>query len=308
MKRIVTAVGSMFVLLVGLALTATALPLNSGDILISNHTGLNVQRLQADGTVTTLVSIGDTPIGLAFDPSGNLYINSGTGILKVDATTAAVSPFFTGVGQREGLTFDTVTNHLFSVSFGSNHIEEVNLAGGLVRTITIPGTTNLLGISARGGQLVVTDFGTGQVFLGTTTGSSFTPIGTVAGGNTYAPDIDAAGNIFVNNFLAGTVVEFAAGTFAKSNFITGLSAPDNGLSIGDDGSFTISEFGANAVSVWNSDGSLRHRFLGVTSPDELVVFAPIRQGITPGVPAPGTLLLFGAGLAALVARSLRRLR
>ena len=263
--------------LAALSHQALAFPLNAGDVLISNHTGNSVQRLEpSTGTVTTLVSIAGTPIGLAFDTAFNLYINTGDSILKLDKSTDVVTTLFTGVGQREGLTFDPVTNHLFSVSFGGNHIEEVDLSGNLVRTVTIPGTAALLGISARGGQLAVTDFGTGKVFLGTTTGSTFNLIGTLSPGNTYAPDIDAAGNIYVNVFDQGKTVKFTSGTFILSDFITGLSEPDNGLSIGDDGSFTISEFGANAVSIWNSDGTLRSRFPEVQSPDELVVFAPSR--------------------------------
>src|SRR5262249_3957510 len=111
-------------------------------------------------------------------------------------------------------------------------------------------------------------------------------IGTLSPGNTYAPDIDAAGNIYVNVFDQGKTVKFSSGTFVLSDFITGLSAPANGLSIGDDGSLTISEFGANAVSIWNSDGTLRNRLFGVLFPDELVVFAPSRIGGNSGNKCP----------------------
>ena len=288
-----------------LSTPASAFTINPGDILISNHGGSNVQRLQPDGTVTTLTTVSGTPIGLAFDPTGNLYINVNNGIVKLDKATDALTTFFTGNGQREGLTFDPATGHLFSVSFGSNLIEEVNLSGGLVRTITIPGSSALLGINARGGQLVVSDFGNGKVFLGSTAGGAFTTVGTVNPGNTFGGDIDAAGNIFVNDFAAGTVDKFAAGTFAESVFISGLNQPANGLSIGDDGSFTISEFGGNAISVFNSDGTLRHRFTGVANPDELVVFAPIRGGGTE-VPEPPIAFLMGSALLGLATFHQRR--
>ncbi len=275
----------LFGVFVAGAPSAAAFTVNSGDILISNHSGSNVQRLvPSTGTVTTLTTTPSTPIGLAIDPAGNLYINENNGILKLDKATNVLTTLFTGNGQREGLTLDPLSKHLFSVSFGGNLIEEVTLTGALVRTITIPGTSDLVGISTRNGKLVVSDNGTGKIFVGTTTGSTFSQVGSVSGGGGFGVDFDASNNIYANDFNTGKTIKFTpagGGTYTASDFITGLSEPANGLSIGDDGSLTISEFGANAVSVWNSNGTLRQRYPGVVAPDELVVVAPLRQsGIT----------------------------
>jgi YD repeat-containing protein len=304
MKRSILTVGVLVLLAWGAAPSRSLadLILDPGDILISNHTGNNVQRLQPNGTVTTLVTIGATPIGLTFDNSGNLYINANNGILKVDKTTSAVSSFFTGVGQREGLTFSPVNKHLYSASFGGGRIEEVDLAGNLVRSIAIAGAGSEIGVATRGNNLIVSDFSSGNVYLGTLSGNTFQLVGNVDPGNTYAVAMDAAGNIYANDFAQGRVVKFTpgGGGFVASNFITGLNEPANGLSIGDDGSFTISEFGANAVSVWNSDGTLRHRFFGIQSPDELVVYAPLSSGIIVSTPEPGTLTLVGLGVVGLL--------
>ena len=102
----------VFVLLSLLVLTgqAQAFSLNSGDILISNHGGSNIQRLEpGSGTVTSLTNIAGTPIGLAFDTNFNLYINSGPNIFKFDKVTNAITTLFvSGVGTAEGLTFDQV--------------------------------------------------------------------------------------------------------------------------------------------------------------------------------------------------------
>lgn len=277
-------------------------PIQPGDVLISNHSGSNVQLLDpTTGNVSTLVDVPGTPIGLAFDGSKNLYINVNNGIEKYDPATATLNTsFFTGSGQREGLTFDPVTKTLFSVSFGNNLIEQVDLAGNLIRTITIPGSTRVLGVTARGGVLIVTDFGNGNVYLGnTTTPTSFTTIGNVDPGNTYGADINAAGDIFVNDF-AGKMdkFHFDGTSWVKSTFITGLIGPDNGLSIGDDGSFTVSQYYADEVTIFNSDGSLRKNYPGVISPDELVVFAPIRSSGGGGgtVPEPSSIVLLGSTL------------
>jgi sugar lactone lactonase YvrE len=298
--------------MIALAISSPATTLTPGDILISNHFGNNVQ-LEHGGVISTLVSVSSTPIGLAFDGSGLLYINSDNGIQRYDPNTNTLNAsFFTGVGQREGLTFDPVSGHLFSVSFGNNAIEEVDLAGNLVRTIHIPGTTQILGITARNGNLIVTDYGAGKVYIGSTTGSSFTQVGPViAPSNIYAADIDAAGNVYVNNFANGTVVKLdASASYTASNFISGLAAPANGLSIGDDGSFTISEFGANRVSVWNANGTFRTVFNGISNPDELVVFAPIRSSGGGGgtVPEPGSMVLLASGLASVAGVVRRKLR
>ncbi|HET9282043.1 MAG TPA: hypothetical protein VFR24_08790 [Candidatus Angelobacter sp.] len=269
---------TIFAVLLAASVAGNAQLIQPGDVLISNHTGNNVQLLRpSTGSITSLVTVPGTPIGLALDTNGKLYINVNDGIEKFDPTTGTLAPFFTGNGQREGLAFDRDSGLLFSISFGSNLIEVVNLNGVLVRTMSIPGTTDVLGVTARSGTLVITDFGTGGVYVGTTTGTAFTNIGIIAPENTYAPAIDIAGNIFVNDFLNDRVVQFTpqpGGGYVQSTFISGLSNPDNGLSIGPDGSFTISEFTANRVSIYNNDGTLRQQFPGVQSPDELVVFNP----------------------------------
>lgn len=294
-------------------------PIQPGNILISNHGGNNIQLLDpTTGTVTTLLSVSSTPIGLAFDGSNNLYINVDQGIQVYNPTTATLNTsFFTGIGQREGLAFDSVTQNLFSVSYGANRLEQVDLSGHLVRTITIPGSQTLLGVTARGGKLIVTDLDNGNIYLATTTNPTvFTTIGVASASSTYGVDIDSSGDIFVNDFNGlMDKFHFNGSTWTKSIFINTLNTPANGLSIGDDGSFTISQFGANTVSIFNSDGTLRHNYTGVDSPDELVVFAPIRSSgggpSTSPVPEPGSITLLASGLiglGAMVRGKLRRIR
>ena len=292
-----------------LASVASAdLGLNPGDILISNHGGNNVQRLQPDGTVTTLTTLPGTPTGLTFDANSNLYINlEGGSIYKLDAATDTLSQIITNLPSREGLAYDPTSNHLFSASFGGGTIDELTTSGALLRSISVPGLSNPVGVSVRGGTLLFTDNGTGHIFKGTTTGSTFTQIGSVSAGNGYAVDIDTSGNIYANDFNLNKTVKFtlSGSSYTPSDFITGLNNPANGLSIGDDGSFTIDEYSANAIDTFNSDGSLRHHFTGIANPDELVVFAPIRQA--GGVPEPGSVALL-VGMAVGGASILRRRR
>jgi len=55
------------------------------------------------------------------------------------------------------------------------------------------------------------------------------------------------------------------------------------------------------VSLYDSSGTLIKNFPGVISPDELVVFAPIRSSGGGGgtVPEPGTVVLLGTALLSL---------
>ena len=139
-------------------------------------------------------------------------------------------------------------------------------------------------------------------YLGEEAGSLGLPITmTKSGGGTFSFDGFDADQLFINSAAA------AAGGFPNASvfdvFITFADASTTLLSLGGDGVPSFQTFGVgldNVVSAVFSGRSVTGGPGGIAI-DNITV----RAGETP-VPEPGTLLLLGAGMAALGRRRLRK--
>jgi sugar lactone lactonase YvrE len=189
--------------------------------IISTVAGNWTSGTSGDGGLATAAQL-NTPSGLAFDASGNLYISDqyGQNIRKVDATTGIISTFASGSyladSSPAGLAFDSSGN-LWVALDGSGCVLKISSSG--TQTLLSIGLSNPRALTFdSSGNLYVTSFYGNQVhkynptsgtitliagsgFIGSDGGGGFSGDGGLAtAARLNAPvgvAVDAQGNVFV---------------------------------------------------------------------------------------------------------------
>lgn len=173
--------------------------------------GTNIAELTPDGTQSTFVSGVHSPVGLAFNKAGNLFVGAQAyPTLNYDiyeyAPDGAQSTFAPAAGQLETLAFDS-SGELFEADNNSGSIYEYT--PGAVRSTFASGLGNFPGGMAfdRTGNLFVSDQDNGTIIKITPGGAQ----STFASGLDLPAGLafDKAGNLFVaDNFPPGNIYEY----------------------------------------------------------------------------------------------------
>jgi DNA-binding beta-propeller fold protein YncE len=83
--------------------------------------------------LSTYASGFNSPRGIAFDSSGNLFVSNNSQISKV-GTDGTISTFVSGLNRPEGLAFNSDGN-LFVADSGLNTVTSYNTSGSIVTTL-----------------------------------------------------------------------------------------------------------------------------------------------------------------------------
>jgi streptogramin lyase len=107
---------------------ATFSPIAKGDIVASLANGQVNEYSPSGSFVQTLISNASTPTGSAFDGAGNLYVTEfgGNDILKVDASTGAVSVFSNDSILGDGTSFDAPESIAFGPGYKQMYVSDAN--------------------------------------------------------------------------------------------------------------------------------------------------------------------------------------
>jgi uncharacterized protein (TIGR03437 family) len=235
----------------------------AGNLYIADLGNLRIRKVSADGNISTVAGNGaegysgdggaalnaslNTPLGVAVDPSGNLYIaDSASHVIRkvtldgnINTIAGTGAPGFTGDGgpaasaqitSPSGIAADPFGN-IFFVD-GTTHIREINAAGA-INTIAGNGS---LGYSGDGGMANLAEL------------NSPAAVGADATGNLYVADT-------ANNAIR---VLQPAGTGVKVNAIVNAASNQNGpIAPGEIVALYGSGLGPSQLQIYQLDANAR---------------------------------------------------
>jgi DNA-binding beta-propeller fold protein YncE len=243
----------------------------------SGPIGTGSNRIQfadnADATEqNVIIGANYEPTSVFLDGLGSLTlggIEGGTVDTQIDVTAR------TNLVVAAGATIDSGGNTLSLGAdlnpdgTGDDGVGILSIGAGALVTSTNP-TANA--ITLRGADIEIDTSGTPAVVQaqGTPIAATSTILtGLGVPNNPQALAVDSVGNLYVANYNAGTVSEFAAdGTLI--NTFTGLSQPC-ALALDGSGDLYVANWGNNTVSEFAADGTLLNTFTGLYYPDALAV-------------------------------------
>ena len=206
-------------------------------------------EITSSGVKSTFVP-GLNGIGLAFDSAGDLFVASGSSIVKVTSNGNPSVFTSSGLVDAYALAFNSAGD-LFVSDWGGGSIYKLT-PGGVSSTFASGlGSPTFLTFN-RAGDLFVADYYTGNIYELTPGGVRSTFASGLNGPNGLA--FDTAGNLFVANW-GGTGSEFSpSGNLIDASFAAGLSHPYavaiNGADdvfVADSGSGNIYEYTPSGV-------------------------------------------------------------
>jgi len=173
-------------------------------------------------------TLGGQPFDLAFDSSGNLYVDYGANPGTIDKITpgGALSVFATGLNSPRGLAFDKSGN-LYAANLFNNTISEITPSGVVSQFASGVAAPCGLAFDQNGNLYAANEFPSSGPGTGTgTTIQEITPEGVVS---TFATGLDmpmfltfdSAGNLYASSASANTISKITPGG-AVSQFSSGL--------------------------------------------------------------------------------------
>jgi sugar lactone lactonase YvrE len=262
--------------------------------LVTEASTNTVGRIDANGQVTTFASGLRTPIGLAVDQSGNVYVSNFTGsfatgyVEKFSPTGKDLGAFATGLNEPSDLAIDKSGN-VFVAEYLTNSIRKFSPSGQNLGTFAgLINSPNRTAFDAEGNLFV-------------TAGSKlekYSPSGvhlnsfSIAGGP-VALAIDSADTVYLWDAVNHNIKKYSTsgvflGVFASTGqgFIESLAFDPAG------NLYATSEFSGTVEKFSPTGRDLGVFASGLSNPQVLALVAT-------AVPEPSRLTLLGLGLAGL---------
>jgi sugar lactone lactonase YvrE len=270
-------IGSGFYFPQGVAVDA------AGDVFVADSQNNAVKEVLPDGTIRTLGSGFDLPTGVAVDAAGDVFVTD-TGhnrVVELSLPTVAATPApLTGSqatavsASLTGLAADTVYYYRAVATGVGGTVAAPALS---FRTLLVPPavvTAPATEMGPTGATLhgtVNPEGSTATALFQYSTDPTFTPASTIGSGFDR-PDgvaVDAAGDVFVANFLNNTVEEVLPnGTIRTIG--SGFNLPD-GVAVDGAGDIFVADAGNNAVKEVLPNGTIQTIGSGLFNPNAVAV-------------------------------------
>ncbi len=208
----------------------------------------------------------NSPVALAFDSVGNLYVageNANTvSVFAPGATTAFRT--ISGLTQPYALAFD-----------GSGNLYVANIGGTTVSVFAPGATTAFRTLTGLTGPASLAFDGSGNLYVGNVGGTGdtvsvfapgmTTPFHTLTGvSGPFSMAFDATGNLFVTDQFGTTIEKFAVGATTPTATLTapGMNRP-RGLAFDASGNLYVGNQNGTTISKFDSSGNALPSLTGV---------------------------------------------
>jgi sugar lactone lactonase YvrE len=221
-------------------------------------------------TVSTFISTGlNSPVGLAFDTYGNLFVanNGGTGISKFSSAGAVVTAPFGGSAATSnitGLAFDSNGNLYSADTFaGSARISKFTITAGVYQSVSLPyisaSLSSPFGLAFdTNGNLYVANSGSGNISeysVGAVSALITGAFNTTVLSAPYGLAFDTSGNLYVSNPGTGVINKItSAGAVSPFYTFAAGNAPV-GLAFDTSGNLYVATSASNTVTKLSSTGT-----------------------------------------------------
>jgi large repetitive protein len=169
--------------------TPRAITIKGGIIYIVDSGSGVILKFQEPGTVTPLgYGYLSSPRGVAVDNSGNVYVITGSNVLRMTGTGGNITTLIGSLNSPEGIAIDSSSNFIY-ITCGDGTVKKANINGTGI-------TTFASGLSSPSG--IVVDW-SGNVFVAEYFGGAvkkITPAGVVSN---FATGLQGPNQIAINN-------------------------------------------------------------------------------------------------------------
>ncbi|WP_295617314.1 PEP-CTERM sorting domain-containing protein [Chamaesiphon sp. GL140_3_metabinner_50] len=278
---------------------------SAADLYFSDFSNGTIGKITSLGAVSTFASGFNSPRGIAFDASGNLYVSDQSAArnnsIKKITPSGNVSTFVSGLADPVfGLAFDASGN-LFAANYFADNIEKITPSGNVSTFVSGLRRPYDLAFDASG-NLFETDF---DILSGARI-NKITPLGNVTSNPGSALSaftglaVDSSGNAALSDVGRNIIIKFSTTTLASTGSINGLSGD---LAFDESGNLFVADSGR--IEKINTLGSVS-TFATTGNTPFSIAFAPTLS--TPAaVPEPFTVVgtLIGGTAALRMRKKLR---
>ena len=232
-------------------------------ISVTNPTGVGAATVGflSAGTSLGTFTTGTSPIDVAIDQSGNVWVtNYGSNTLeKFTSAGTSLGTFTTGTNPID-IAIDQSGN-VWVANQGSDTLQKFNSSGTLLGTFTT-GTAPFGVAIDQSGNVWVANSGSATIQKFSSTGSL---LGTFTTGTApFGVAIDQSGNVWVANNSSDTIQKFSSTGSLLGTFTTGTYP--RYVAIDQSGNVWVSNQGSNTLEKFSSTGSLLGTFTTGTTP------------------------------------------